>query len=154
AHRADRRHARPDRRAVEVDGACATLGEPAPELRPGEPEVVPEDVEERRIGIADLDVPPRPVDLERQLRHRTSLRPACATVTVSTGLARPTRQPARRRTRSASSLMSSSTLKTTDTRGMGRPKSANRNAVRARMLTRGPSKAAVASQLTGRVTSF
>src|SRR5262245_22472588 len=44
-----RRDARPDRLVAEVDGAGSALGEPAAEARPVQVELVPEDVEERRV---------------------------------------------------------------------------------------------------------
>src|SRR5262249_5625786 len=65
--------ARADGLAVEMDGARAALAEPAPELRPGQSEVVAEDVEQRRRGIVDLDAPRRPVYLKRECRHGVSL---------------------------------------------------------------------------------
>ena len=74
--RADGRGARAHRLAVEVHGAGAALGEAAPELRPRQSEVVPEDVEQGCRGIVDLDVPRRAVDLNRHRRHRLSSR-AC-----------------------------------------------------------------------------
>src|SRR5262249_50946989 len=152
-HRAGGGHARTDGLAIDVHRAGAALREPAPELRPGEVEVVAKHVEEGGRWIVELDVPSGAVDLERQPSHRASS-PRGRRHGPGVKSPGPSRQPLRRIVRSASSLMSSSTLSTTETRGTRKPKSAKRNAVRARTLTRGPSKLAVAFHVTGRVTSF
>src|SRR5262249_29818957 len=68
-HGARGRDARPGSAPVDQDGAGAALREAAAEVGPGEPEVVSEHIEERRLRIVELDGPGRGVHVELQGRH-------------------------------------------------------------------------------------
>jgi hypothetical protein len=61
--------------AVDVDGACAALGEAAPDARPGQPEGAPLDAEERRVRVGDVGGVRRPVHLGGQPGHGHLLAP-------------------------------------------------------------------------------
>ena len=59
--------------AVDDDRARAALAEPAAELRAGQPQRVPQHVEQRLISVAHLDRPVFTVDVQREGRHGLSL---------------------------------------------------------------------------------
>ena len=65
-HAADGERARAHQPAIDVHGAGSALRDSAAELRPGQPHLLADDPEQRRVGF-DLYVPDLAIDV--QLRH-------------------------------------------------------------------------------------
>ena len=73
--RAHRRHAGANGGAIQMDGACATLRQPATEARPVQSEVPAQCVQQGHRRVVDLHVGGPPVHIERDsLRHEPQIR--------------------------------------------------------------------------------